>query len=139
MVHAIQDYCRKTRQHVPEGYAEICRCIFESLALRYRQVFDYLKEMAHFDINVLHIIGEGSQNKFLNQFTADSLGVKVLAGPQECTAIGNVMLQAKASHDVKDIWDMRRIISKSFEPKTFLPKNTNEWENAYQRFLQITQ
>ena len=138
MVQAIQDYCRKTGQHVPEGYAEICRCIFESLALRYRQVFDYLKEMAHFDINVLHIIGGGSKNKFLNQFTADSLGVKVLAGPQECTAIGNVMLQAKACHDVKDIWDMRRIISKSFELTSFSPKNVNEWENAYQRFLQIT-
>ena len=81
MVDAIQNYCRETGQKVPEGYAEICRCIFESLAMRYRQVFDYLKEMASFPIEVLHIIGGGSLNNYLNQFTSNSLGVKVLAGP----------------------------------------------------------
>ena len=115
MVEAIKDYCRQTGQHVPEGYAEICRCIFESLALRYRQVFNYLREMASFPIEVLHIIGGGSLNAYLNQFTANSLGIEVLAGPQEGTAIGNIMLQAKASGDVGDIWDMRRIIAASIE------------------------
>lgn len=139
MVEAIKDYCRQTGQHVPEGYAEICRCIFESLALRYRQVFGYLQEMATFPINVLHIIGGGSLNAYLNQFTANSLGVEVLAGPQEGTAIGNIMLQAKASGDVADIWNMRRIIAASIELKKFEPTDRKEWDEAYDRFLKITE
>ncbi|MCL1611780.1 rhamnulokinase [Marseilla massiliensis] len=139
MVEAIKDYCRQTGQHVPEGYAEICRCIFESLALRYRQVFNYLREMASFPIEVLHIIGGGSLNSYLNQFTANSLGIEVLAGPQEGTAIGNIMLQAKASGDVGDIWDMRRIIAASIELKRFEPTDKDQWDNAYERFLKIVE
>lgn len=139
MVEAIKDYCRQTGQHVPEGYAEICRFIFESLALRYRQVFNYLREMASFPIEVLHIIGGGSLNAYLNQFTANSLGIEVLAGPQEGTAIGNIMLQAKASGDVGDIWDMRRIIAASIELKRFEPTDKDQWDNAYGRFLKIVE
>lgn len=139
MVEAIKDYCRQTGQHVPEGYAEICRCIFESLALRYRQVFNYLREMASFPIEVLHIIGGGSLNAYLNQFTANSLGIEVLAGPQEGTAIGNIMLQAKASGNVGDIWDMRRIIAASIELKRFEPTDKDQWDNAYGRFLKIVE
>ena len=137
MVDAIKNYCRETGQKVPEGYAEICRCIFESLAMRYRQVFDYLKEMASFPIEVLHIIGGGSLNNYLNQFTSNSLGVKVLAGPQEGTALGNIMLQAKASGEVKDIWEMRRIIANSLELKEFLPQDKQLWDEAYERYLAV--
>jgi rhamnulokinase len=138
MVKAIQNYCRDTNQHVPEGYAEICRCIFDSLALRYRQVFGYLKEMASFPIDVLHIIGGGSLNEYLDQFTANAIGIKVLAGPQECTAIGNIMMQAKAAKEVKDIWDMRHAICNSVEMKEFLPKDREAWDAAYQKYLEIT-
>lgn len=123
MVEAIQDYCRRTEQPVPQGYAEICRCIFDSLSIRYREVFTWLKEMAGFDIDVLHIIGGGSLNAYLNQLTADCCGVTVIAGPQEGTAIGNIMLQAKASGAVGDIWEMRRIIANSIEIKKYEPKN----------------
>ena len=137
MVEAIQTYCKETSQHVPEGYAEICRCIFDSLALRYRQVFGYLREMASFPLEVLHIIGGGSLNNYLNQFTANALGVEVLAGPQEGTAIGNIMLQAKAAGDVSDIWDMRRIIANSLELKRFEPADKEVWDKAYDRFLEI--
>lgn len=137
MVKAIQDYCRDTKQPVPEGYAAICRCIFDSLALRYRQVFGYLKSMAPFPIEVLHIIGGGSLNNYLNQFTADSIGIEVLAGPQEGTALGNIMLQAKAQGEVSDIWEMRRIIANSLELKRFEPRHTAEWDEAYQRFVQL--
>ena len=137
MVEAIQSYCRTTGQHVPEGYAEICRCIFDSLALRYRQVFGYLKEMASFPIEVLHIIGGGSLNNYLNQFTANSTGATVLAGPQEGTALGNIMLQAKASGEVKDVWDMRRIIANSLELKKFEPQDKAEWDAAYDKFMTV--
>ena len=138
MIEAIQQFCRETGQTVPETPAEICRCIFDSLALRYRQVFLWLKEFATFDLNVLHIIGGGSLNKFLNQFTADALGVEVLAGPQECTAIGNIMLQAKASGDVADIWAMRAIIANSVEMVPYHPTGDKAaWDQAYEKYLQI--
>ena len=139
MIEAIQQYCRDTKQAVPETPAEICRCIFDSLALRYRQVFQWLKEFASFDLNVLHIIGGGSLNKYLNQFTADACNVEVLAGPQECTAIGNIMLQAKASGDVADIWAMRAIIANSVEMVPY--HHTGDkvaWEQAYEKYLRIS-
>jgi len=138
MIEAIQTYCRETGQNVPETPAEICRCIFDSLALRYRQVFGWLKEFASFDLNVLHIIGGGSLNKYLNQFTADALGVEVLAGPQECTAIGNIMLQAKAMGLVKDIWEMRAIIANSVEMVPYHPTGDKAaWDAAYEKYLKV--
>ena len=137
MVEAIKQYCEKTGQHVPQSYGEFCRCIFESLALRYRQVFTWLKDFADFNLNVLHIIGGGSLNQYLNQFTANSCGVTVLAGPQEGTAIGNIMLQAKASGDVKDIWEMRQIIANSLELKKFEPQDKEAWDAAYEKFLKV--
>ena len=138
MIEAIQQYCRETGQTVPETPAEICRCIFDSLALRYRQVFLWLKEFSTFELNVLHIIGGGSLNKFLNQFTADALGVEVLAGPQECTAIGNIMLQAKASGEVADIWAMRRIIANSVEMVPYHPTGDKAaWDQAYEKYLNV--
>ncbi len=144
MIEAIQTYCRETGQPVPETPAEICRCIFDSLALRYRQVFGWLKEFfstgkPSSTIEVLHVIGGGSLNKYLNQFTADALGVEVLAGPQECTAIGNIMLQAKASGSVSDIWQMRRIIADSVEMVAYHPTGDKAtWDKAFERYLEIT-
>ena len=135
MVEAIKTYCQQSGQPVPEGFAPMCRCIFDSLALRYRQVMEWLKDFASFDINTLHIIGGGSMNKYLNQMTADSLGMEVLAGPAECTALGNIMLQAKAAGCVSDIWDMRGIIANSVEMKHFTPNHTADWDDAYRRFL----
>ena len=137
MIGAIQQYCRETDQLVPETPAEICRCIFDSLALRYKQVFGYLEEMASFPIEVLHIIGGGSLNKYLNQFTANATGVTVLAGPQEGTALGNIMVQAKAVGEVKDIWDMRRIIANSLELVQFEPEDKAVWDAAYKKYLEI--
>ena len=138
MIGAIQKYCRDTNQPVPETPAEVCRCIFDSLALRYRQVFQWMQEFAPFKLDVLHIIGGGSLNRFLNQFTANSTGATVLAGPQECTALGNIMLQAKAAGIVKDIWEMRQIIANSIELVKYEPQDKNIWDEAYNKFLQIT-
>ena len=137
MIDAIQQYCKDTEQPIPETPAEICRCIFDSLALRYRQVFTWLKEFASFSLDTLHIIGGGSLNKYLNQFTANSLGVTVLAGPQECTAIGNIMLQAKAAGEVKDIWEMRQIIANSIEFVKYEPSDKADWDVAYDKYLNI--
>ena len=138
MIEAIQHYCRKTGQSVPETPAEICRCIFDSLALRYRQVFQWMQEFAPFKLEVLHIIGGGSLNKYLNQFTANATGATVLAGPQEGTAIGNIMLQAESAGSVKDIWEMRRIIANSLELVKYEPTDKAAWDAAFDRYLEIT-
>ena len=114
---------------------EQTRCIFESLALRYRQVLDYLRELAPFPIERLHVIGGGTYNHYLMQMTADSLGIPVITGPVEGTAIGNIMLQAKAAGLVADRFQMRHIIADSIDLKTYQPKDTHPWEEAYQRFI----
>ena len=137
MIQAIQQYCRDTNQPVPETPAEICRCIFDSLALRYRQVFTWLQELAPFKLETLHIIGGGSLNKYLNQFTANSTGATVLAGPQECTALGNIMLQAKAAGLVSDIWEMRAIIANTLDLVRYEPQDKADWDAAYEKFLKI--
>ena len=150
MIGAIQKYCRDTNQPVPETPAEICRCIFDSLALRYRQVFIWLQEFwktqgdlspltSHpSPLKTLHIIGGGSLNKYLNQFTANSTGATVLAGPQECTAIGNIMMQAKASGLVSDIWQMRAIIANSVELVKYEPQDQELWNKAYEKWKEVS-
>ena len=137
MIGAIKDYCRTTGQYVPQGYAEIIRCVFDSLSLRYRQVFTWLKEFADFPLDTLYIIGGGSLNNYLNQMTANSCGVTVKAGPQEATAIGNIMLQAKAAGIVNDIWEMRGIIANSVEQRVFEPQDKALWDEAYDKFLKV--
>ena len=138
MIEAIQHYCRKIGQSVPETPAEICRCIFDSLALRYRQVFQWMQEFAPFQLEILHIIGGGSLNKYLNQFTANATGATVLAGPQEGTAIGNIMLQAESAGSVKDIWEMRQIIANSLKLVKYEPTDQAAWDAAFDRYLEIT-
>ena len=144
MIGAIQQYCRQTSQPVPETPAEICRCIFDSLALRYKQVFNWLQEFSKPQtsnlkpqIPTLHIIGGGSLNRYLNQFTANATGATVLAGPQECTAIGNIMLQAQASGLVSDIWQMRQIIANSTNLVRFEPQDQQAWDKAFERFQKL--
>ena len=105
----------------PANDAEILSCIYHSLAERYKEVLDMLKELAPFPIEKLHIIGGGSANDLLNQWTADAIGMPVVAGPTEATAIGNLMVQAKAAGLVSDRWAMRQIIAENVEAKTFTP------------------
>ncbi|MBP9637301.1 MAG: rhamnulokinase [Bacteroidaceae bacterium] len=135
MVEAIRNYCVETKQDVPKRVGQIVRCIFDSLALRYRQVFERLQGFAPFAIEAMHVIGGGSQNALLNQFTANSLGVKVIAGPKEATAIGNVMLQAKAAGMVNSIAEMRSTIRNSMQFEEFTPAESVLWEKAYTKYL----
>lgn len=137
MIFTIKDYCRQTGQYVPESMGEIARCIYESLAFRYKQVLADLQKLATFPIDTLHIIGGGSQNKMLNQFTANAIGKTVLAGPSEATAMGNILLQAKAAGLVKDKNEIRGIIRNSVELDTFQPQEIELWENSYKQYLSI--
>jgi rhamnulokinase len=122
MAKAIASYCRESGQAEPATDAEYVRCIFCSLAKRYQEVLSQLKEMAPFPIEKLHVIGGGSKNALLNRFTADAIGLPVIAGPSEATAIGNCMIQAKAAGLVADRWEMRRLIAKASTLQTFLPQ-----------------
>ncbi len=138
MVQAIRDFCRKTGQYVPTTYKEIARCIFESLALRYRQVVEQLREMSPFPIERLHVIGGGTYNRYLMQMAADSLGMPVITGPVEGTAMGNIMIQARAMGEVRDErWEGRRIIASSIEMKTYMPASSKNWDEAYKRFINL--
>lgn len=137
MLAAIKHYCRETGQPEPESYGEVTRCIFESLALRYRQVFEHLCEMSPFPIKVLHIIGGGSRNNLLNQFTCNAVGIPIVAGPGECTAIGNIMLQAKASGIVENITAMRHLIKASVETSPFTPMDADTWAEGYERYMKV--
>ena len=122
MVEAIRGYCKETGQHIPQDYREMARCIFESLTLRYREVIGYLRELSPVEIKRLHVIGGASRNQYLMQMTADALQMPVITGPVEGTAIGNIMLQAKAARLVADRFEMRSIIARSIETKTYEPK-----------------
>ena len=137
MIEAIQDYCKQTNQPVPTGYRQIARCIFDSLAMRYRQVLGYLKDLAPFPIEKLHVIGGGTYNKPLMQMTANSIGIPVITGPVEGTAIGNIMLQAKAAGLVGDMFEMRRIIADSIDISEYQPQDREAWDAAYQKYLQV--
>lgn len=134
MLAAIEEFCKRTGQQAPQGDAEVVRTIFESLALRYRQVLEMLEGMAPFAIDVLHIIGGGSKNRLLNQYTANAIGKRVVAGPSEATAIGNVMMQAVAAGAVGSLSEAREIIRRSVDTEEFLPENGEAWNDAYRRF-----
>lgn len=134
MLSAITAYCERTGQSAPQSDAQIVRAIFESLALRYRQVLGMLESMAPFAIDVLHIIGGGSKNDLLNQYTANATGKRVVAGPSEATAIGNIMMQAIGAGVVPSLQQARKIIRASVETAQFMPQDAEAWDAAYKRF-----
>ena len=137
MLEAIDAFCERTGQEKPENDAQVIRLIFESLALRYRQVLEDLDRIATHPIDRLHIIGGRSKNRLLNQLTANAIGRKVVAGPSEATAIGNVMIQAMAAGVVSSLQEMRSIIHASVETEEFAPELVAEWEEAYQKFVTL--
>ncbi len=134
MPAAIVEYCNRTGQKAPSTHGEFIRVIFESLALTYRSVLDIFRSISQYPIERLHVIGGGSRNRFLNQLTANALGIPVVAGPAEATAIGNIMLQAKACGLVSSLNEMRSIIARNIDSETFLPTDTEKWEAAHKKF-----
>jgi rhamnulokinase len=132
---ALADFCRRTGQPVPAGVGGTVRCALESLALRYRWVLDRLEGLTGQKTEVIHIVGGGSQNALLNQFTADACNRVVLAGPVEATAIGNVLTQAIGVGVLGSLADAREVVRRSFEVRTFTPRNADAWQQPYERFL----
>ncbi len=138
MIEAIKEYCRSTAQPVPETVGQTVRCIFESLALRYRQVVGMLQEFAPAPLEVMYVIGGGARNMMLNQYTANATGLKVETGSSEATALGNVMMQAKWVGVVDSIDKMRSLIAESLpERLIFTPQEKTLWDEAYTKYLTI--
>ena len=133
----IAEYCRETNQKIPTDVGEIVRCIYESLALKYRYTAEGLCKLASIAPKAINIVGGGSQDKLLNQMTANACGMKVIAGPTEATAIGNIVVQAIAAGEIKDIQEARRIIGNSFNTIVYDPSDKNLWDSAYDRFVKL--
>ena len=131
MPEAIADYCKSHHMAVPRTHAEYVRCIFESLALKYRFVLTRLQTVASFPIECLHIIGGGSQNDLLNRFTANAIGLPVIAGPSEATALGNVLVQLRALGVVADRDSMRRLAAGAVSLQRYEPCDTELWNEKY--------
>lgn len=137
MPRAIAAYCRATSQRVPETPAHVARAIFESLALTYRMVIEWLEEVSGLSIRQVRVIGGGARNRLLNQLTADVTGRAVLAGPVEATALGNIAMQMLATGHVPSLAVARDLIEQSFPPARYEPTRTDRWDAQYARFRDI--
>jgi sugar (pentulose or hexulose) kinase len=134
---AIRDFCRRTSQPVPEDQGAVIRCALQSVAMQYRRVLGWLEELIGGRIETIHIVGGGANNRQLCQMAADACNRRVLAGPTEATAIGNIMMQAVAAGQVADIAQARDVIRRSFSSEEFQPQNTAAWDTAYADYLAI--
>jgi rhamnulokinase len=135
MPAALAEFCRRTGQPAPVEPGAVVRCALESLALRYRWVLERLEELLGQQFEVIHVVGGGSQNTLLCQFTADACNRQVLAGPVEATAIGNVLVQAIGLGLLASLADAREVVRRSFEVRAYDPKDPERWQGPYERFL----
>ncbi|MBQ8310825.1 MAG: rhamnulokinase [Clostridia bacterium] len=134
----IRAFCRRTGQHVPESVGEVVRCIYESLALKYRYTAESINELTDLHANVIYVVGGGTKDGFLSQMTADATGMPVSAGPEEATAIGNLMMQMMAVGEAKNLKEARRIVAASFDRKYYEPTAERAaWDEAYAKFLAL--
>jgi rhamnulokinase len=145
MIDTIRAFCRRTGQPAPETVGEVVRCCLESLALRYRWVVSALEELLTSAdgepgprLTSVRIVGGGSQNRLLNQLTADACGRLVVTGPVEAAALGNVMMQAVATGHLKNVTEGRAAIARSIEQERFEPHPSTGWDDAYHRFLTLS-
>jgi rhamnulokinase len=137
MAAEICTFCKETNQPVPADEGAIVRAALESLALRYRAVLGWLEELTGTRLETIHIVGGGTQNRLLCQMTADACNRRVVAGPIEATAVGNLMMQAVAAGEVGTISDARKIIASSFSVDHYEPREPRPWDDAFGRFLEL--
>ena len=137
MEEKIRQFCRRTNQPVPETIGQVARCVYESLALKYRHALEGLEKMKGQRIDSLNIVGGPINNRFLNQLIADSLGRKVITGPVEGAAIGNLLTQAMALGDIENLEQLRQVVRNSETVEIWQPNHTQQWEDAYQKLLKL--
>ncbi len=138
MPEKIRDYCRMTGQHVPETVGEVVRCIYESLALKYRYTVETIEKLNGKKTKKINVVGGGTKDVFLSQMTADACGIPVCAGPEEATSIGNLMMQAIAAGEVANLAQAREVVRNSFQLKHYEPTQDSEaWDAAYEKFCKL--
>ena len=133
----IRAYCKNTNQKVPETIGQVVRCIYESLAMKYRLALEQIGECTGKKFDVLHLMGGGTKDGFLCELAAQSLGIPVVAGPIEATALGNIVLQLIALGEIESIDKGREIIAETEKVKTYSEEHTSDWDEAYERFCKI--
>lgn len=139
LAEKIQNYCSDTNQEIPETVGEMVRCIYESLALKYRYALEQISECTgkHFDI--LHMLGGGTKDNFLCEMSADCIDISVIAGPVEATALGNMILQLIALGEIESVEQGRKIIANSENLIEYKPNHTAQWDEAYEKYVKIIQ
>jgi len=137
MPQRIARYCRETGQEPPATRAEYVRAVLESLALRYREVLESLEGLTGRNIETIHIVGGGARNMLLNRFVADCTQRKVIAGPFEATAAGNILIQALGAGEIRDLSQVRAVVRKSFAPVPMDPGPGREWQRIYERYRSL--
>ena len=137
MPEKIAQYARETGQAVPSDVGAVIRACLESLALTYRLTLDKLEQVLGQSFEIVHVVGGGGKNDLLNQMTADCLGRPVIVGPYEATATGNILVQALATGEVRDLAGIRRVVVDSFQPQRYEPTDTAAWDTAYGRFQEL--
>ena len=137
MPATIRDYCRETGQPIPEDYGEMARGIYESLALSYRHQLEKLAELVGRKVKNINIVGGGIKAEILSQLTADATGHRVVTGPAEATAAGNILAQLLARGELSDLSEGRTLIENSFNLKEYHPRAEDGWDEAYERFQEL--
>ncbi|MFZ2538542.1 MAG: FGGY-family carbohydrate kinase, partial [Oscillospiraceae bacterium] len=137
MPKRIREFCQKTGQYVPQTDGEIIRCIYESIAMEYRNALNQIVACTNKTYNKIHMLGGGTKDKFLCQLTANATGCDVVAGPIEATSLGNVAVQLIALGEIKNIKDARKIIANSFEPISYSPNRPDLWSEQFKNYEQI--
>jgi rhamnulokinase len=133
----IREFCLRTNQRPPENKGAVARTVLESMTLKYRWTLEKLEEILECRLEPLHIVGGGSQNQLLNQFTANAIDRPVVTGPIEATAVGNILMQMLALDHIASLEEGRAVVRRSFETRTYLPREANRWNDAYERYLNL--
>ena len=137
MPERVREFCRKTGQYVPETVGEVMRCIYESLAMKYKYVLAGIEDCTEKQYDRIHVMGGGTKDTFLCAMTASSCNRTVFAGPIEATVLGNIAVQFMSANDIKDIAEARKIIAKGENLKVYNPVDADKWEEAYKEFVKI--
>lgn len=133
----VKEYCAATRQYVPQTVGEVMRCIYESLALKYRFALGQLRAATGKRFEALHILGGGTKDALLCRMAADATGLRVVAGPVEATALGNILIQLTALGALEDLGAGRALVAQTQRLAEYLPQDTAGWDEAYERFCPL--
>lgn len=133
----VKDFCARTNQPIPENIGQVMRCIYESLAMKYRYSKENIMKITGKDCKAINIIGGGTKDKFLCQLTANACGVKVVAGPIEATALGNIAVVLQSLGEISSLAEARKIVRNSFDALEYSPVDTDKWDVAYEKFKKV--